>query len=212
VPSDPRSIHPPRRGLRQQKSIESRAEVRAQALRLFRDQGYHQTTTIQIAEAAKVSPATFFRYFATKEHTLLFDDPAEMATAALLQQPCDIDPFLAVSQAVESLLPKLERADEPECRALIETVPELYSAWQDETRKTIECFGTGLARRLDRDDCDFEIRLFVGALASVVLAALDDSEHPLNIELVRRSIGYLKSGFSLTAPGDHDLRQHAGEA
>jgi AcrR family transcriptional regulator len=38
----------------------------AVATRLFVERGYDATTTAQIAEAAEVSPSTFFTYFQTK--------------------------------------------------------------------------------------------------------------------------------------------------
>ena len=53
-------------GLRERKKAKTRATIREHALPLFRDQGYDATTVEQIAAAAEVSPARFYRYFPTK--------------------------------------------------------------------------------------------------------------------------------------------------
>ncbi|WP_442950375.1 helix-turn-helix domain-containing protein [Paenibacillus sp. DMB20] len=39
------------------------AAVQMHALRLFKELGYHETTVEQIAEAAEISPSTFFSIF-----------------------------------------------------------------------------------------------------------------------------------------------------
>src|SRR5580704_2257713 len=61
-------------GLRERKKARTRASIREHALRLFREQGYHATTVEKIAEAAEISPSTFFRYFPTKEDLVLQDE------------------------------------------------------------------------------------------------------------------------------------------
>ena len=55
------------RGLRERKKLKTRAAIQHHALRLFQRQGHEHTTVEQIAEAAEVSPSTFFRYFSTEE-------------------------------------------------------------------------------------------------------------------------------------------------
>jgi|SRR3954469_1325063 len=67
-------------GLRERNRARTYAEIADAALDLFERQGYDATTVDQIASAAAVSPATFFRYFATKEDVLFADQEASAAT------------------------------------------------------------------------------------------------------------------------------------
>ena len=72
----------PTLGLRERKKIRTRETIRQEAFRLIEENGYAATTVEQIAEAAEVSPSTFFRYFPTKESVLLADDIIDA------QEPC----------------------------------------------------------------------------------------------------------------------------
>ncbi|MFC8800949.1 TetR/AcrR family transcriptional regulator [Promicromonospora sp. NPDC057138] len=51
----------------------TRERIVTEAIRLFGDQGYDQTTVAQIAAAADVDPKTFFNYFRTKDEVLFND-------------------------------------------------------------------------------------------------------------------------------------------
>jgi AcrR family transcriptional regulator len=53
-------------GLRERKKIRTRETIRRAAAQLIDGKGCANTTVEQIADAAEVSPATFFRYFPTK--------------------------------------------------------------------------------------------------------------------------------------------------
>jgi AcrR family transcriptional regulator len=73
-------------GLRERKKRATRAAIHDGAMRLFDDRGFAGTTIDQIAEAANVSRATVFSYFATKEDIVFGDAPAAVdALAAALR-------------------------------------------------------------------------------------------------------------------------------
>src|SRR5690348_5485874 len=90
----------PAPGLRERKKAKTRAAIQRHALRLFREQGYEATTVNQIAEAAEISPSTFFRYFPTKEDVVLYDAVDPVAFAAFEAQPRELSPIEALRRTL----------------------------------------------------------------------------------------------------------------
>jgi AcrR family transcriptional regulator len=72
---------------RQRKKTATRDRIRANALRLFGEQGYDATTVEQIAAAAGVSHMTFFRYFPAKEDVALSDSYDPLIASHIAQTP-----------------------------------------------------------------------------------------------------------------------------
>src|SRR5215472_15110349 len=96
-----------RSGLRERKKAKTRAAIQRHALRLFHEQGYEATTVEQIAEAAEVSPSTFFRYFPTKEDVVLYDDLDPVFIAAYEAQPAELSPIQALRGALRAVFARL---------------------------------------------------------------------------------------------------------
>jgi AcrR family transcriptional regulator len=161
-------------GLRQRKKARTRAALREHALRLIREQGYDATTVEQIAEAADVSPSTFFRYFPTKEDVVLQDELDVLAIDAFEAQPADVPELAAIRAAMKQAFAALgedELVRIRETTELILTVPELRARAIDEFARTIGVIAEAVARRSGRDPSDFAVRNFAGAIVGVVMAA-----------------------------------------
>ena len=92
---------PPPVSLRERKKLATRRELRRVALRMIAERGYSNVTVEEIAEAANVSPRTFFNYFPTKEAALFGADPelAEATREAIVHQSPG-EPVVTVLRAV----------------------------------------------------------------------------------------------------------------
>ena len=101
----------PASGLRERKKAKTRAAIQHHALRLFQAQGYDATTVEQIAEAAEISPSTFFRYFPTKEDVVLYDYTDPLLIAAFEAQPPEMSPIQATRVALRKVFTRLPAED-----------------------------------------------------------------------------------------------------
>jgi AcrR family transcriptional regulator len=159
-------------GLRERKKAKTRATIREHALRLFRDQGYGATTVEQIAEAAEVSPATFYRYFPTKEDVVLQDDFELLTLEALEAQPPELSPLAAVRAATAQSRTRFTDEDRERFRVtntLTQAVPEIRARALDEFARTLDIFAAALAKRSGREPDDFAVRTLAGAIFGVIL-------------------------------------------
>ena len=161
-------------GLRERKKARTRAAIREHALRLFREHGYGATTVEQIAEAAEVSPATFYRYFPTKEDVVLQDDFDVLAMDVFEAQPAHLSTLAAMRAAVAqmraSLTPgELERFRETTDLTL--AIPEVRARAIDEFVRTIQIMAEAVARRAGLPPDDFAARNLAGAITGVIMAA-----------------------------------------
>jgi AcrR family transcriptional regulator len=160
-------------GLRERKKAMTRAAIRQHALRLFREQGYYATTIEQIADAADVSPATFFRYFPSKEDVVLQDDIDVISLAAIENQPSELGPIAAFRAAAAATFAALSPDDLARFRETAELttgIPEIRARAIDEFVRTINQIAGAIALRTGRSADDFEVRTMAGALVGVIMS------------------------------------------
>jgi len=187
-------------GLRDRKKIKTRDTIRREAMRLIEENGYGNTTVEQIAEAAEVSPSTFFRYFPSKEMVLMANDLDLVTVEALEKQPPDMPSLQAFRRALEITMATLSEAEWRFERARIRmvlSIPELKAAQFDEYRRTATALTEADCRRTGRAPNDFEVRVFVGALAGGLMAVLD---HASGVpERMYRALDFMEAGMPLGA-------------
>jgi AcrR family transcriptional regulator len=188
-------------GLRERKKAKTRAAIQEHALRLFREQGYDGTTVEQIAEAAEVSPSTFFRYFGTKEEVVAYDALDPIVMAAWRAQPADMPPIAAIRKAMVEVFGSLTPGQIEELMdrgRILFSVPELRQAAVGELLRSVQMVTEELSVRLARPADDFELRVFAGALMGAMMAAMvpmlehptDDMATPLD-----RALEFLEAGM-----------------
>src|SRR4051812_20414775 len=150
-------------GLRERKKLKTRRSIQEHALRLFQEQGYDATTVEQIAEAAEVSPSTFFRYFPTKEDTVLTDEYDALIVDAVRSQPPELPPVEALRNVMREMVGDMVAADRRRMldrTRLMLSVPALRARQWDQTKVTQHAIIEALADRLSRPASDFELQAF----------------------------------------------------
>jgi AcrR family transcriptional regulator len=185
-------------GLRERKKIKTRQAISREALRLFDANGYAATTVEQIAEAADVSPSTFFRYFPSKESLLLADDLDPLVLEAFKAQPPDLSPSQAIRRAYAATMAGLSPEQlefENTRQRLIFSIPELKAALYDEYYRTVNVMAEAIGHRIGRPAGDFEVRVFVGAMVGAMMAAYDSA--PKTADTIYRALDFLEAGMPL---------------
>src|SRR5947208_3300449 len=154
-------------GLRERKKRQTREAVRHAAFQLFERNGYPNTTIEQIAEAADVSPRTFFRYFPNKAALLIPDQLMEPIIELFVAAPAELSPVCAYRYALEQVFSGMagaEWGEEMARQQLLYTLPEAGGALYHEYIHTIELITEALATRLARPADDPQLRITAGAM------------------------------------------------
>ena len=144
-------------------------------MRLFVQQGYDATTIEQIAEAAEISPSTFFRYFKTKEDVVIQDRYDELMADEIRKAPADLAPLEVVRRAFTVSFATIgpDEIEQVLQRARLQfSVPALRMRSLDNMQESIRYLAVPLAERLGREPDDFRCQAFIGACVGAMINAL----------------------------------------
>lgn len=186
----------------------TRRAIRRAALALFKSRGYVATTVEQIAQAADVAPTTVYRYFGTKEATVvsvsltpaLREGLGRMADALA----SDGAPTVAEVSGLVALL-AAEEEDWLESLAvrgeLVASTPELEQAlWAQSSAWT-----TTLAEQLPTEALSARVqaRALAGACLEGLLAWRDRSAFPdadSLVDVIQEALNAIRVPTSIPAP------------
>ncbi len=162
-------------GLRERKRVSTRLRIATEAARLATERGVAGVTADEIADAADISRATFFRFFATKETAIAegFSGPkVDELLAVLAGQPASLSPLEAVARTFADLGQLLD-ADTRDLvleQARIAAGSPALQAWMASAWQRDEVLVAGvLADRLGVDPLD---DLRPRMVAAVAMAAM----------------------------------------
>jgi AcrR family transcriptional regulator len=150
-----------------------RAQIGETAWTVFAERGFDAVTVDEVARAAGVSRASFFRYFGRKEEAVfvaLEAMGAEIATA-LSERPAGEDAWTALRRAFDSTL-RNYRVDPDRALARLQLIRETPSLRAHQREKLLQwqtMIGPVLAERLGEQRLDLQAE----CLASAALNALD---------------------------------------
>jgi AcrR family transcriptional regulator len=184
--------------LRDRTRARMRAEVREVAFRLFAEQGFANTTVEQIAAAAGLSRATFFRYFGSKEDLVLnriIGFGREVADA-LAARPAEEPPWQALRRAFDVIAePRPGQEPSQDMTRLLSEACALMTKQWDKTQGWPSMLTPELARRLGGTATAMQARVLVVSAIACLDAACDawdtsDGSTPLPV-LVDQAMGFL---------------------
>lgn len=189
-------------GLRERKKIRTRETIRREALRLFAQHGYANTTVEQIAEAADISASTFFRYFSNKASLLIPDQRLTPIIDAFLAAPAHLSPIAAYRSAVQLMFGAMTEADwkrESERQSLLYSLTEgqaaLYAQWME----TIKILTHALSLRLGLPVGDPRLRITAGAMAGAMASVMHGNVMPPTD--IDHALAFLDAGLPLAEEG-----------
>lgn len=175
------------------RTLRTRARILDAALDLFERQGYDGTTVNQIADAAGITPMTFFRHFPTKDAVLVTDPYDPLIAEVVAAQPAELPPLERVRLGLIAALGEITPTEDATAKrrvALVAQSPSLRAAIAIGTDATQQAIVERLVvDGVDRLDATIAACACLAATTAALLAwgsAPDDLS-----TLVRRALAQL---------------------
>jgi AcrR family transcriptional regulator len=190
-------------GLRERKKLKTKASIQREAMRLFLEKGFDETTVEDIAEAVEISPSTFFNYFPSKEDVVFEDELDPLVLEAFDAQPPDTNPVRRLRMAMRAvfgnLTPEQDRMMRDRIR-LMSTNPELRGAMLSQFAGIVDQIAHLLGPRVGRKRDDFLVHNIAGAVLGVLLSAMLEITDKPKAEMLRvvdAALAHLEAGLPL---------------
>jgi AcrR family transcriptional regulator len=195
-------------GLMERNKLRTRRELAEAAARLFIDRGYAATTVQEIAEAADVSPRTFFRYFPSKEDVITAIASTTMDDA--IDHLAGHDPSEDLGSALRAMLtaalaPVLDDPGASRAfQAMLRDTPVLRGRWLEEQRRSRDRLAEALGPWFGPDDSPLAPHLAAGvalmAVDEVMALWSDDPSIPDPLGLLDQALDLLERPLLTSTP------------
>jgi AcrR family transcriptional regulator len=160
--------------LRERNRARTRSEIQEAAFGLFTERGFDAVTVEEIAAAGGVSPATFFRYFRSKEDVAFWDE-YDLRVAEFLRDRPGEEPIDTLSDLVLELLPEVASRDEGMLQRskLIYRTPALRSRLYDRRHEVADELAPHLAANIGCSPDDLGLELVLNIFFDVIYVSMD---------------------------------------
>ncbi|HWO67004.1 MAG TPA: TetR family transcriptional regulator [Umezawaea sp.] len=162
----------------------SEERLKQAAMELFEEQGFEDTSAVQIAKRARVTTRTFFRYFPDKEEVLFADSELlrESLALGIREAPDVVEPLRAVTRTLSGF--DWERLGPRESQrrrdGVITSNPELLERDLIKQQRTADEFSAVLRDRgVDPDTAELAARVGIAVFRTAYrqwLEADDDAD------------------------------------
>jgi AcrR family transcriptional regulator len=195
-------------GLRERKKEQTRLTIEDAAFRLFAEHGFAATTVADIAEAAVISPRTFFAYFPSKEDVVFahFDDLVASLGARLDERGPKETTFDALRAWIGELMELgLVNEDREAVRRQLLCDNEALVAHERHLFGRVErVIATSVAADLGDDPEDLRPRLVAAAALAALTSLKPPGAHkdhgrpasPEEIEVLDEAFAFLRGGIA----------------